>query len=203
MLPILTLNNLLQWDNTIFDDCTVPVGVDKDLLINQIVLDYGEMQVLRPDWSVFRYSAIQWFSAHITQLDHLFKDFEATYNPLYNKDATYEETRTPNLTRKVVDLPGGVTTESGETEGQMKGFNSSSFNGVTKELPGRVVTNSGRNEATSTETGNEKINRREFGNIGVTTSTQLLRDDSEFWRGFNFYQLAARLFAVDNLVMIY
>lgn len=203
MLPILTLNNLLQWDDSIFDDCTVPTGVDKDLLINQIVLDYGEMQVLRPDWSVFRFSAIQWFGAHMTQLDHLYTDYQATYNPLYNKDANYEETRTPNLQRKAVDLPGGVTTESGSTEGQAKGFNSSSFQGVTKELPGRVVTASGRNETTINDTGTETITHHEYGNIGVTTSTQMLRDDVEFWRGFSFYQLAARLFAVDNLVMIY
>lgn len=203
MLPVLTLNNLLQFNDSIFDECLVPAGIDRELLINQIILEYGEMQVLRPDWSLFRYSCMQWFAIHATQLEHLYTDYSATYNPLYNKDAYYEEERTPNLTRTMIDLPGGITTESGQSEGQMKGFNSSDFNGVTKELPGRIVTNSGRNEATSTESGNEKIRRREYGNIGVTTSTQLIKDDSSFWSSFNFYQLAARLFAIDNLVMIY
>ena len=249
--PVITLQNLMEFDNTLLDGITLPAGANLDQMKYAILYNYGEMQVVYPDWSVFRYCAENWFASHLSQLQHLFNDWEAEYNPVYNKDGYYEETRTPDLHRSktsseneelknsksskatnqgitsTTENPGAVITESGSTTEQYKGFNSSAFSDVTKELPGKVSTASGTNTAhvsnsdttsgsestnatntrsgseTENETGTESIFRHEYGNIGVTMASQMLRDDRSFWEGFAFYDLAAKLFAVDNLVMIY
>lgn len=250
-MPVMTLQNLMEYNDTIFDNIVLPSGADRNLMIASILFNYGEMQVLYQDWSVFRFSTENWFSAHLSQMQHLFNDWESSYNPIYNKDGYYEETRTPNLvhnkdntqnnyhsnvrrinntangTTNTEENPGSVITESGSVTDQYKGFNSSTFNDVTKELPGRVTTASGSNEAKTTnsstengtvsdsatisntgnevvtETGNETIMRHEYGNIGTITAATLIGGDVKFWESFSFYDLIAKLFAVDNLIMIY
>lgn len=224
MLPTLSLNNMMQFDQTLFDTAPMPTGdVNREVLVNTILINYGEMQVLVPDWSMLRHSINVWFAAHSLQLARLWADYAATYDPLYNKDAYYTETRTPGITRTTQrgidqtgtrkENPGTVVTESGEEVSQYSGFNSSTFNDVTRELPGRVTTQSGQNDATGstqtresvreTEDGQEKTERREYGNIGVTMASELLRDSVSFHRSYNWYDLAAKLWAVDNLVMVY
>lgn len=243
MLPVLTLSNLMQYDDRLFDTAQIPADADLETLVNVILMHYGDMQVLIPDWSVLRHAINTWFSAHALQLNRLWLDYTAEYNPIYNKDGYYEEDRTPNITRsrhisdnttdhqngnstssvQSSDRPGTVMTESGSNTNQYKGFNSSNFTDVTKDLPGTVTTASGENtgsttgsgtnqttrtssghaEETETETGSDKIRRHEYGNIGVTMASQMLRDDVSFWTTFSWYDVAAKLWAVDNLVMIY
>lgn len=243
MLPVLTLNNLMQFDDRLFDTAQIPADADLETLVNVILMHYGDMQVLIPDWPVLRHAINTWFAAHALQLNRLWLDYTAEYNPVYNKDGYYEEERTPNLTRtrqsmenttdhqdgkssssvQSSDRPGAVMTESGSNTNQYKGFNSSVFTDVTKDLPGTVTTASGENtgsttgtgtnqnnrtvagqtEETEMETGSDKIKRHEYGNIGVTMASQMLRDDLSFWSNFSWYDVAAKLWAVDNLVMIY
>lgn len=243
MLPVLTLNNLMQFDDRLFDSAQIPADADLETLVNVILMHYGDMQVLIPDWSVLRHAINTWFSAHALQLNRLWLDYTAEYNPIYNKDGYFEEDRTPNLTRSRLtfdstterqdatssssvqssDKPGTVMTESGSNTNQYKGFNSSDFTDVTKDIPGTVTTasgentgsttgsgttqnnrtNSGRTEENETETGTDRVRRHEYGNIGVTMASQMLRDDLSFWSSFSWYDVAAKLWAVDNLVMIY
>lgn len=250
-MPVMTLQNLMQFNDALFDNIVLPAGADRDLMKYAILFNYNEMQVVYPDWAVFRFTTENWFASHLSQLQHLFNDWEATYNPVYNKDGYYEEERTPDIQRSreentykhseenrkretetggtvdVTENPGSVITESGSTTEQYKGFNSSTFNDVSKELPGKVstasgvntgktesaetgkdttngtVTDTGSGSTTEREYGSEKITRHEYGNIGVTMASQMLRDDKSFWERFAFYDVAAKLYAVDNLVMIY
>lgn len=255
MLPILTLQNLLQYNSTLFDDIMLPDGAVRDLLVQQIVAQYGDMQPICPDWPALKYYVNSWFAAHQQQLQHLWNDYIATYNPVYNKDGYVEELRSPNLVhtdkeRSAASVTsesnasgttsstgsnsssssgGNTRTEQGSTISQYQGFQSSSFNDVSKTIPDTTVTDNGSSSASEnssatgtnnqsgsseshtstsgqrerTETGNERIERHEYGNIGVTMASQMLRDDTAFWHGFSWYSMAARLWAVDNLVMVY
>ncbi len=229
--PILTLQSLMMYDDTLFDDIQLPDGADQETLVDTICMEYGQMQLLYPDWATMRRAAKSWFNRKAVTLAHLWQDYQASYNPLYNKDAYYDEVRTPDLKEvRTPDLTierspdlttelthGHVATESGQRESQLQGFNSASYANVSRDLPAGVLTNSGKDTTTeagsdtttqtgtdtTTHTGTETINRREYGNIGVTTSTQMLRDDVSFWREFSWYDIVAKEFAVDFCVMIY
>lgn len=284
MLPILTLNNMMTYNDTLFDSIVLPdPAIDHAALVDTILDHFGEMQVMVPDWSMLRHSINTWFSAHGRQLARLWDSYIAEYDPVYNKDAYFEEERTPDISRtrtenrttqrsstgqdtfstdrnttttgtdtgsstgrstaNTVEKPGEISTESGSDTTQYKGFNSSTFNDVTKDLPGKVVTQSGTNttdgtvdtsagstvtrsetqrvggtdttssnqssggtdeaEITEVTGGSEKITRREYGNIGVTMASSMIRDSVKLWKAFNWYDVAAELWASDNLVMIY
>ena len=210
-MPILTLQNLLTYNSALFDDIALPDGADKQLLVDTIVMQYGDMAPTCSDWPVLRHYINTWFSAHRQQLQHLWNDYMAEYNPIYNKDGYIEETRTPHLEyaekRNDTQTASGSSNESGNTVQQYKGFQSASFNDVSKTLPGTSVTSasntSGSASSLRTEQGHEDVYRHEYGNIGVTMASQMLRDDLQFWQTFTFYDIAAKLWAVDNLVMIY
>lgn len=243
MLPTLTLSNLMQYNNTLFDNIVLPTGADKQQLVNTIIMQYGEMPPTAPDWSVLRYYIDNWFAAHRLTLEHLWKDYISTYEPIYNKDAYTEETRTPNISR-TTNKSGNSTddntykdgssnsastssnmtaNQSGNTIEQYKGFQSSAFNDVSKSIPtsnsssndSGTTTSSGNASGNSTdnrkfsetstekESGTETYMRHEYGNVGVTMASQMLTDDSRFWCGFNWYDITAKLWAVDNLILIY
>ena len=46
MKSSLSILGLYQWDNTLFDPMTVPAGVDKQAVVNNILMDCAELEVL-------------------------------------------------------------------------------------------------------------------------------------------------------------
>lgn len=243
MLPKLTLNNLLTFDESLFNTILLPDNVDGQLLVDTIVHNYGEMQVMIPDWAALRYYTNSWFSSHFHQIDKLWNAYTVEYNPIWNKDGTITETRTPNLTHaksgtdtdttestRTPDLENKMTYNSGEstdytgtTTDKIQGFNSSNFANLSQEEPdtntdttrtgndtqtqtGTDTVNTERTTeygTTETETGTETTVRRETGNIGVTTTQAMLNEEIALARRFSFYDLVAKMYAMNFCVMIY
>lgn len=154
MMPILTLNNMMAYNDTLFDQIVLPdPGMDRDILVDVIMDHFGEMQVVIPDWSMLRHSVNMWFSAHSIQLMRLWDAYVATYDPVYNKDYYEEEERTPDLTRTTVESKTtqrsttgqqtSTTDRSTTTAGTETGSTSGSSNGSTTENPGQILTESG------------------------------------------------------------
>lgn len=56
MKSSLSILGLYQWDSTLFDPMTVPDGVDKQAVVNNILLDCAELEVLysNPDTKIGR-----------------------------------------------------------------------------------------------------------------------------------------------------
>lgn len=112
------------------------------------------------------------------------------YNPLENY--SMKETRTPNLTDSDTENVGTSISSNRSTtaSSKYKGFNANEPVTITKTDGTEDSTTTGTKLAnettrTSTHTGTEKLERA--GNIGVTTSQQML--ESEFKvRQFDFYK---------------
>lgn len=98
---------------------------------------------------------------------------ESTYNPLENYDM--EEKTTPDLTR-TKNVQSSMKSENG-----IFGFNSS-----TKVPQSENVTSGNKldNEETEKHTGTNTLTRH--GNIGVTTSQQMLQSEIDLRSNFNF-----------------
>lgn len=139
----------------------------------------------------------------------------ADYNPLWNVDGLEKRTTTlehgENIKyNKGVTITseqktnGENTTEqitSAEFEHKVSPDDSGNYNPESKDISnaGKVKNtfNNGKNETVSTgydedkHTGTDTTTDtyRRTGNIGVTMSTQLLRDGENFWSKFNFYDV--------------
>ena len=88
----LTLIGLYQWDNTIFNDMVLPTGIDKDLLIDSLLLRDGEFEVLYPDPLFMKKSIGIWSKKWYRTFAEWLRGTQQIWNPIYNYDR-FEESR--------------------------------------------------------------------------------------------------------------
>lgn len=139
----------------------------------------------------------------------------ADYNPLWNVDGLEERTTTLTHGEKIKYQKGVTVTSEQKTNGEntteqitsaefehkTSPDDSINYNPESKDISnaGKVknIFNNGKSETSSTgydedtHSGDDKTvdEYRRTGNIGVTMSTQLLRDGENFWSKFNFYDV--------------
>ena len=122
----------------------------------------------------------------------IYSALNESYNPLENYNMS--ETRTPNLTEtRTPNLTHSETasnTSSTDVENGVYGFNSTNSNPSTDSTGSQTDslnrTNTDTGTETKTNTGTESLSRS--GNIGVTTSQQMLESELEL-RKYDFYQM--------------
>ena len=56
----LTLIGMYQWDNTLFSEMVMPEGIDKDLLVQSLLMRGGEFEVLYPEPEFMKTSIKIW-----------------------------------------------------------------------------------------------------------------------------------------------
>ena len=165
------------------DYCTVVSG-DKYLSHNFI------RQYERYNIEVLRYFAMVLYKRFGTKWNKIYEALNTEYKPLENY--SMDETRTPNLTDEVKNTGDDKTSVNldNTTTSYVVGYNTSNekesgkttSNGNSTNNFSKVDYNSTH---TSKHTGTEHITRT--GNIGVTTSQQMLQSEFEV-RQYDFYQ---------------
>lgn len=178
-MAFLSVMGLYQFDQTIFDPMMVPEDLDKETVVGSILDECAELECVIPDPNVFKAVINYWSKKNVQPWSKMAAAQVAEYNPLWNKDGTYQETETRDLR------------SSGETTGQVSAFNTNSFQNASK------------NNASGTDTGTITRERREYGNIGVTTSTQMLTEEMEFRSRYNVYNIIVEDFKSRFCVLVY
>ena len=245
-MATLSILGLYNYDPTVFDNLVIPTAADitndtpkvsnpwvpdKDVLIHLICMRYAELSLVYPDLDDMRLMIGFWSAARLPVWVALYNTLLYKYNPIWNKDADFLETRnlagsdnrTANLTygetrdltrEEVID---DLTTElDGSVTHQVVGFDSSSFSDESKNIPDTTETVNGTTTTTDsgtvdrTETGTDNhattdtgtIRRIENGNIGVTTTQQMIEAQRNIV-AFNLYETIAEEFKKEFCVMIY
>lgn len=104
-----TLNDFMQWDNTLFDDIVLNAAIDRGLLVSTIMLRCGLQNPLYEHYDVFKSQVKTWFAAHEWNFDKLVKLIQYEYEPLWNKE--YNEER--NVTTSNAKGGADTTTVNG------------------------------------------------------------------------------------------
>nr|DAG49539.1 MAG TPA: hypothetical protein [Caudoviricetes sp.] len=129
----LTLCGIYSWDNTIFEGLTVPATVERDALVNNILLECSELEVLYPDPDFLKIAIGSWASARQAAWKHYAKLEEVEYSPIENTDKYEDHTVTDSETES------GTIDESGQqTTGvnQQDSTSGHSLTGVTRTQQG-------------------------------------------------------------------
>ena len=61
----LSILGLYTWDSTIFDNMVLPAEIDKDILVDNILMDYAELEVLYPDSDFMKNAIEKWSKARL------------------------------------------------------------------------------------------------------------------------------------------
>lgn len=168
---IISIVSLYNNYPSIFDNFSLPVGMDKSKQIDTICAELGELDLLYSDPDMLKTLIRIWSARQLDSWTKLFNTTKFVYDPIANVDAsetreyTYGKTdtrtanlqtaRTPNLTHTrtaaLTDTttPGRVLTES------VQGYNSSSWADSKKQTEGGSSTTGTTGTDTYTDTGTD------------------------------------------------
>lgn len=109
-----TLNDFMQWDNTLFDGIILNNEIDREILVSSIMLRCGLQNPLYEHYDVFKSQVHLWFAAHEWNFDRLVNLIKEKYNPLWNKDG-YEERTIDHTRDEVESIERDLSTQDGGT----------------------------------------------------------------------------------------
>ena len=284
-------------DQSLFESIKLPMGVNKDTLVDTILVESGEFEVIYNNGDFLKKAINVWFDRKYKMLERWVTAINIDYEPLENynrterwtdkaagetsntgsRNATTSNTDTRNSTTSNNGTRNSTTTGSGSDSGtdkesgsidntttgsstignqsnsdetQVSAFNTSAYSPserVTSNIGGKTDTTSGTDKTTakntltksntfsnegtakdtttntgtledttasngtateSTEDNGTSKNDSEheghmFGNIGVTTSQQMLKEEMTLWATIDIYKETAEMFVQDFCIMIY
>ena len=243
----LSMIGLYRYDPTIFDEMTLPTGIDKDLAINSILMRCGEQEVVYADPNFLKSAIGVWADKHYFTFDKWKKALDEEFNPLYNYDRheEYTDNRVVNENDKNQNSNSEITHEENKADSETKGNavsngatsnnstvndNTSAYDSSGYQPKDQTITNGSGTTAdvsqtdNNTKSGYETDNSKNgisqndrnrnmgevmkhdahlYGNIGVTTSVQMLKEYVGFYKDFNLYEQIAGLFADDFVIGIF
>lgn len=215
----MTMIGLYNYDNTLFDNLTFPSGIDKDLAINQILMSCGEFELLYPNLEFMKFQIENWGKKYFFTFDKWVKALAEEFNPIHNYDR-HEEFEDEHKTGQQTDRTsrGNAATANGttasnlnSTQRDVSAYDSASYQPKEKETgsgsnsaSGNAITSSNDiSKDVSSGTENIKHKAHIYGNIGVTTSTAMLTEYTNFYKNFNIYEQIADLFVNEFCIRLY
>lgn len=211
MMSILSLYN---YDNNIFSDFDVPEGMDKDNTIDNILLECAELSLVYTEPVFMRRAIKQWSDKEQKIWEKLWATENLEYNPIWNVDGTVTEFETIERD-KTNDIDR--TTSTGEmtsddvdqtTTDSVTGYNSTSWQDHTKSVIdsdrdiSRSVSGSDNVDESESEDSERSLVTKRTGNIGVTTTQQMIREEREVAQ-FNTIDYITQSFKKRFCVMVY
>lgn len=151
----LSILGLYQYDNTILNVMQLPAGVERQILIPDLLSELAEFECLYPDPGTFKIIMRSWSRHRSKVWEKIYKASVLDYDPIENYDRREEWTDTG--------------TASGSADQYTAGYNPNTQD-VEPEMVKQAKADS-QSGSTGTHTG------RVHGNIGVTTSQQMLEQE--------------------------
>lgn len=201
----LTLIGLYNFDNTALDNLSFPAGIDKDTAVSTILLRCGEFELIYPNLDFMRSMCDLFSKKHFWTFKKWVDAINIQYDPLNNFDRHEDYTDTHSGTDTTSGTTSGSTSPAQTTEtNEVSAFDATGYQ--PKEQNKLTVNAAGSDSSTSSGsmTHGEVIKHegRLYGNIGVTTSQQMLQSELDIAR-FNLYDQIADIFCEEFCLMIY
>lgn len=199
---MVSLLNLMQYDESLFSSITLPAGVDRDTLVNEILFEGAQLYPIHQDPALLKAMIKHYFSMRLQIHEELAKTLSYDYEPLENYDR--QETRSHWETGKEdVERERSVETDTeAGTEGKVSAYNEDEYQPQNK-TSSTSGTDTGEEETVgTTRSGNSGDTVRIHGNIGITTSQQMLESQRRVVQ-FSLYEYIASHFIRNFMIGIY
>ena len=195
----LTILGLYQWDPTIFDDMQLPAAIDRNTLIGNIVLECAGLEITLPNAEIFKSMLTTWSNSRFDAWSKMVTALQSQYNALHNYDRT--ETHTDkwsnDSTKNMVQSSGGSDTTTTKT---------AAFDGDSLATAGENKTAYGGTANTTNtdkDSGTRDYTIKAYGNIGVTTSQQMLESEMQLRGKYDIYSIIVSEFRDKFCILIY
>lgn len=209
----MTVEGLYNYKDTLFNEFNVPDGMDKQIAIDTICMRSRELEVLYPNLEFFAMRVGMWSRKHQYNWKKLYDTMLLEYNPIENYDRmedwtdTDAETGTNSRNNDIKNIVTNDVSNSGSVTEQNTAFNAGLADHA-KEISVNDTLTNGSGSTTENESGTSKRDLthkrtgRAHGNIGVTTSQQMIKSEREVAM-FNIYDIIAESFVENFCLMVY
>lgn len=214
MNAFISVAGIYNLDPSIFDGLVIPQQLDRDTLIANILVETMELETLYPHADILRSTIAMWSKIKLPYWEKLETTLHLEYNPIHNYDRTEEWT----------DEDSGESSSSGESSGE-SGSNTinsreggatekaTAFNSDLQKITGSTEDSAEENsettatDKTSTNSSGEykktlKRTGRASGNIGVTTTQEMIRQEREI-ADFDLYSVITEEFKRRFCLLVY
>ena len=214
-----------NYDPSIFDDLTLPTAADlpaedwiisdpfipdKSVLVRAILMRCAELPLVYTDPTTLRAMISVWSAMHKWPWTEQWKTLLYKYVPIWNKDGSYTETRglskTESENTTSTGTVGTSASSSGSVQHDVTGFDTNSYSPDTRDSSSSSGSQTVTNNLAGSLSGNgredETTTRTETGNIGVTTTQQMIREQREI-AAWNFYDMVIDAFKHEFCLLVY
>lgn len=216
----------LQKNNqSVFDLLSLPEGIDKDTVVDNIILECGEFETLYSDPFFMRSAIGTWSNKHYRTFEKWIAALNLEYNPLenYDRQEDWIDTGDENTKTKFTDdtttetdsstTSEGSSNQNGNTEDLVSAYDSNSYQESEKHVidtdedhtdevtSNTKLTNDSEQNTEGEKDTIDKHTGRIHGNIGVT-SQQMLQSELDIAR-FNIIQEITNLFMTELCICVY
>lgn len=201
MFNLANVCNLYGYDE-VFKDIEINEKLDKDTLINSIMDVCGMNEPIYPEIEILQIKVQYFFKKHKEQFDKLVYlyslKYDKDYNPIWNKDGTktHIETTERSKDNTVDNLHNSLINDEGEDINQVSAYDSNGFSNDSKTTNTNKRNESGNDTTNGKEKENIKLSIEDIekGNIGVTTTADMINQEIDLQSKFNVYEVIARMF---------
>ena len=224
-MAMLTLQGLYNYDSRLFDLMKVPKQLNVNTVIRTLCDRTRELELLYPELTYMKQRIGIWSDKNMWSWQKMCDVLEKEYDPIENYDRTeewsdqnqstetshdqsdesngFENVRTDNLKEK----------NSGTNRRQNVAFNSG-LAAAEKDIIDGTINNTGNqkhvenghkntiNDGDKSGNSSAKHEGRVHGNIGVTTTQQMIQSELELAK-FNIYETIADSFVQEFCLMVY
>lgn len=198
---------MMQINPGILDGLQIPAGLDRDVLCDNIILECAELEVLYSDADFFSVAVAVWSSKQVKYWSRIYNAERANYNPIENYDRMEQWTDNASGSRNVSSrsTDSGSVQNSGTDLALVAGYNSEQLTKSGETDSSSISTNNNTTTGSGMEENANSLvhSGRVHGNIGVTTSQQMLEQELELAPKINTYNVIIKDFKQRFCLQIY
>ena len=195
---LITITSLLTADNSLFDGMQLPKGIDKDVVVDNIVMECGELEILFADPVFMKQAITSWSKSVVNVWERLNETYELdTDSPwdvntdIYSENGMTNGTDQRNSTSK--------TSGSDRTSQTVAGFNSETMVDRQADTINYGATVTG-NDSTTVRNSTEKSGTHEI--TMKRDSADVIKKVREN-RKFNIYEVIVTDFKERFCLLVY
>ncbi|MBO7261170.1 MAG: hypothetical protein J6U97_06765 [Bacteroidaceae bacterium] len=187
MTATLSVLGLYKYDDTIFENLVLPEGVDPQIAVDSILFDNAELEIMYPNPEWIKELIGVWSTRELPIWERILNAVNKDYNPIENY----------NRTETITQTDTGVSTANASNTDTHKvtGYNSGAF--VDQFQDSGIASTSGNSTLSTSRSSNIK------GNIGVTTSQEMLNQELDVVKRLDIYKYISDSFKNRFCLMVY
>jgi len=196
---LVSITAVYAYDNTIFDELSIPQGMSKQTLVRNMLRELAELNLVYSDPEILKMFIRDWSAEKVSLWGRLWELAETEYNPIENYNRYEENDFTHG--KQTTDTLNTTVQDNGGIHDKVYGFNSETATNQDERNTNNTEHTTGTNTRANSGTDRERIHQ--YGNIGVTTSQQMAEQELALRPKLDIYKYIIEEFKQEFCILIY